>query len=447
MVALDAETSVPLVRVGTPDVATLPVDRAPWRFVDPADLFRDPPATSYALLQSTGSQRVLFREPKIEIGDRRVTGNPPAVIADLSTLIDAAGPFPRITSQSLLVPGTGYALDVVGANQLRFTPPPFTVPASAGHVVVESGGSTYRIDYAGDDGTPTTVTMTLDPAATPRWSFEMAPVSWVIDAPPFDGLIRVVGNVRADEQHAPVMDDLRVVYGSALAAVFSVLPLQGIGPRDPVPLALTNPEFEWSLHFTADREHLDLDRLGTDKAQLFDEPDQADLQLELGIQFARDAHDADAKRTSGVTLSLEIEIFEVPNTCVKIAVGYEHESQDSPDDGKPVGTTTNKLTVQFGTGYGIKKKPWEYWTIVFAELEAQLSPPGLLLKAGLQGHGQLEVFDWLTAAAEFTASAGIGLESGKGLFAHFEMEVAIHISISWCFEIDVSYKNEMDDSI
>jgi hypothetical protein len=89
--AADGKLGTPLIRQGVSP--TLPLASSAYLFANPEDLLPPAPAFDYGILFSTGTRRVQFLHPKIEVDGRNwLTSVLPPVIADVYAMGAASGP-------------------------------------------------------------------------------------------------------------------------------------------------------------------------------------------------------------------------------------------------------------------------------------------------------------------------------------------------------------------
>ncbi len=226
-------------------------DTTQWHVADIADLLQlNTPSTVYGLLQDTGTQKLLFEQPRIPVLSSSsppgsVPGinlpNPPA-FADIASLLNATGLFPDLSSSIPLVSysptGTPITapmdqLQNVG-DSLQYTKTISFDPKKPALTLLDLGVLSVSLAYSdvsqGRDGSgnataPTQFTYTLNPAGTPRWSFDIENLSFLVYVPEFsssDALLTIIGGLKADDQHAPALSNLNLVYGEALSTLKSI---------------------------------------------------------------------------------------------------------------------------------------------------------------------------------------------------------------------------------
>ncbi|MFG2142974.1 hypothetical protein ACGFRG_02085 [Streptomyces sp. NPDC048696] len=191
-----------------------------WHVADPADITAladtAKPSVRYGFLQSFGTQTILFDRPRVGNDPKPITLPRPPYLADMGALLGAVGPFP----------GLADAFDFVGIKDLAVTDgalsyhDEFPLVSAKQTVLMDLGGPQalqVLLDYHDEQtpAKPTQATITVDPAASPRWSLSLKRVCFLVD---YHGepLVSIFGTVKVDEHSAPTVEDLWVTYGGTL---------------------------------------------------------------------------------------------------------------------------------------------------------------------------------------------------------------------------------------
>ena len=203
---LDPNVAVPLIRQNAVGGVA-----QPYRFADPADLFQPlSPSAEYGITQSSDTQRLLVRMPKIESGQTAITSVAAFLLADVYALAGGVSIFPR--EDLCIAMPANCSVQVPAPAQLRLVIPPqggapadsFIVGAPSERIVTNVNSSlTVHAVYADENASKTIVTWKIDSTATPNWSFSMGPVSVLGDLGSFPGLMRVVGTLSTQSGALP----------------------------------------------------------------------------------------------------------------------------------------------------------------------------------------------------------------------------------------------------
>ena len=209
-----------------------------WHIADIADVLQlANPSNIYGILQDTGTQKILFEQPKIPLAGATPgiqLPNPPN-FADVASLLNATGLFPDLSSTiSLFTGGVEQLNNMKDGLQYtkKFTFDPNKPPLTLLDIGVLQVALSYCDESQGRTGgaanAPTVLTYNLDPTAVApahRWSFSVTPLTFLVNVPEFssDPLLMVVGGFVADDQTKPTLSQLHVVYGPALSSLTNVL--------------------------------------------------------------------------------------------------------------------------------------------------------------------------------------------------------------------------------
>jgi hypothetical protein len=220
--ALDPAFPVPVVR---PNGTTPGNNR--WHLADPTDILEladaASPVTRYGIVQSMGTQKVFFERPRVGNDAKPITLPKPPKLADVGALLNAAGIFP----------GLGDAFDFsafdgfnVNGGELGFSKsfPILKGGMRSSAILADLGGSDgiqLVIDYEDEKQQATVATVTVNPAASPRWSVSLERVAFSVR---FRGatLIRLFARVVANEARTPTVEDINVRYESVLQALQTI---------------------------------------------------------------------------------------------------------------------------------------------------------------------------------------------------------------------------------
>jgi hypothetical protein len=245
---LDPDQGVPLIRQGA---AASPQPASPYRFMDPADLFRaDSPQTEYSILHSTGTQRLLFPLPKIEAsGPFAITSPRAPVLADPYALATATGIFPRI-DVCIPFPNANYQLLIGAEGHLRLQQqaPNFAAPTLKR--ILRDSNTVRSIAYISDPHPPefdpqsppqppSLVTVSIDTAAAVPWSVTITRADLVIETKGREAH-RITGTIVSAANIPTQLTDMHFFFGPVLDDVLKSLPLFRANKIPPSPILMTN---------------------------------------------------------------------------------------------------------------------------------------------------------------------------------------------------------------
>jgi hypothetical protein len=245
--ALPSDYPVPLVRPNTSNDF--------WYVADVADVLQlKQPTNYYSLLHSTGTQKVLFESPQIPTS-ASITPPPPAPglqfiqpappksggapgnagspnLGDLAAILNSTGLFPDLSSAvSLMESGATEQINTIGQGfaykkTYTFNPnPPVTIAnLDVINIQMVYAESQQTTNPPQSPPNPTTLTYTVNSAASPSWTLSIETFTLQVIVPLFgnDPVVWVTGGFYGDEHTAPGVTGLNVQFGGALNIVQQV---------------------------------------------------------------------------------------------------------------------------------------------------------------------------------------------------------------------------------
>jgi hypothetical protein len=456
------------------------LDQTAWHIADIADVLRlANPQTIYGILQDTGTQKLLFEQPHIPLLSSSsppgsVPGinlpNPPA-FADIASLLNATGLFPDIGSaismlnyplrQTTPAPDPPEQLQNVG-DSLQYTKQISFDPQKPALTLLDLGVLSVALSYCDESkgrftpsgGTsataanaPTSLTYTLNPAGSPRWSFDIENLSFMVYVPAFsttDALLTIIGGLKADDQHAPTLSNLNLVYGSALSSLKSIFSkLQALanflpgGAGAGLDISLSDGKLTVLDTFALPTLPLGLGEL-------------SDISLDVGLTLTLSPLSADFMIGVGDPGNPFNWIVSPLSGNGLIDVGVQ--------GGQP------SLTVQGGIGLGlaIDLGIAEGSASITLAVQLTISASTITVIFILNGQASVDVLGGL-ASASLTLTASVGVSVSPipvphllPLPVHFDSEditflasvsVGIHISICWVININFDGSWQFSQSI
>ena len=431
---LDPNFPVPLVQNAT--------QPSLWYYADPTDVLNLPggtPVSEYGLLQSTGTQKLFFAQPRITQSVTNIQSQVLPHMADVGALLNATGIFPDLKAAlQMNAPGLPPPppLDTSNPNGLKFHFEFPTGDASNNPLPSETlidFGSALQLKLAYSDGAqptpkPGLAVIDIQPGS---WTIHLKNISFPIVTPFGDEtspLLRIIGDAEASSSSAPTLSNLTVVYGGALSAVETVF-----------------SEIEHLAEFLPGAPFSNLD-VHFSNGQLTIRDTFALPEMPLGIGFIEDV-----SLDLGMTLQLSPQSLEFT-----VGLGSEQKPFHwlvSPLSGTGAVVVGMKnglpaFLVQAGIGAGLSIDIGIAKGAASIVLQVQVSTDGALIhfKALLTGSASVDVLDGL-ASASLTMTAGLGItpnplpvppDFNAPTSVDFVASVAvgIHISICWVCQVD-----------
>lgn len=208
---ISSKSGVPLVQKAGTTV---------WNIADPEDVTRlDAPLSQYGFLQSTGTQKIFFPQPRMQQGSQRIQFKEVPSLADVGALLKATGLFPNLNDTIKFERNENAEVTTNGLNINDAFTIPDGVPARS---IIDFGPVRVDMDYSDNNDANTNVTVVVSSEASPRWKVTLEKVRFRVFIGGSDPLLQIVGTVYADSDTAPVFKNLNVVYGGMLETITTI---------------------------------------------------------------------------------------------------------------------------------------------------------------------------------------------------------------------------------
>jgi hypothetical protein len=265
----DAAT-VPLIRQGK--LGTTPT--TPLRLENPMELVRTPQTASifFGLLQSTGTQKAMFRKPRFEEGLEELLSETPD-FSDAYRMLNSAGIFPNLQDAIPLALGSFKTKIIAEGYKLLDEADPEKVfetalPDGPWYIINEDFLKIYvEYDKRDKNGTKQSdgfLDFGIDSAAemSKRWLSKLNNIGMVVDLGPLTRLMIVKGKFDAEKGAAPSFQGPELEFSDALQPVIDILQillmLQGGDYADALAkgleIAMSNSADSWAYAFHARKE-------------------------------------------------------------------------------------------------------------------------------------------------------------------------------------------------
>jgi hypothetical protein len=427
--AIDSTFPIPLVFGSNND------GKFQWRLLDPRDaLSASAPGTVFGLMQGTGTSKSLFENPVIDTAGQSLLldpnrGVPPVRLADLGSLLGAAGIFPNLANVLQIPTSASDALQLAQDGFRKtfhwtLSKNNDGVTALDDQKLLDLGVVSMVLQYRNTKASHlASATFTVDAAPAPgqpRWSLEIDDMAAAVFVTGFgsDPLLTIHGGFQASELQKAGFTNIDVDYGSALGLITKIL----AGIKDIV---------------TAIGGSVDLD-VGFSDNKLTVRDGFALPTLPLGLGELEHI---------GIDLGLAIEIPSSAEFTVGIA------SKDDPftwivdplagNGAIVLGTSGGDMGVFVEAGIGaalaIDLAVASGGASIILDFSFLLQPPDIVICVALTGNANVDVLDGLASASlTLTASIAVDLVGLPPTQADFTGSVAvgIHISIAWVISVD-----------
>jgi hypothetical protein len=190
-----------------------------------------------------GTQRAFFRRPRIELADlTRIISTERPVIADPLVLATGVGPFPR-QDDAIPYPSSNFALKVRPDGSYLLDGPA-SFPANVPRRTIKSAGTVRSdLDYSGS-----TVTYTLDTAASPPWRFKLDKATKILANTSLGDVMTMVADIAGEAGSFTQFNNPTTKLGGPFDIIQDLLTImQDLGIAAQTIVQMTN---DWSLSVT-----------------------------------------------------------------------------------------------------------------------------------------------------------------------------------------------------
>ncbi|MEO8766551.1 MAG: hypothetical protein ABI416_19780 [Ginsengibacter sp.] len=306
---LSGNDVIPLVRDGErkfPDIKKLIYDQdksRPVNVAEAAELFKalETRVKQYGFLQSTGENKVLFRNPLFEKDVDTLKGSIPD-LADAYHLMNSKGVFPKLEDlPSVSEIGGDYVMKIKeqGYKLLNTVDPakPLAQALDKGPwYIVKTNDVKVYIQYEsrGDDGNTVKSMLNLDIDSTAKkWLNKMNDISMFVDLGSFEKILVIRGKFDTKKGEAPKFIEPILEFGEKLKPVYDILVLLSqlsINPnykdilKNGLKIAMSNSPENWEYKFQADKE-LPILRFPPPELDTAAAPLRLEANLKAGVYF------------------------------------------------------------------------------------------------------------------------------------------------------------------
>ncbi len=297
---LPDDAAVPLIREGVLGA----VSAAPLRLENPMELVRGetPASIFFGLLQSTGTQKALFRKPRFEEAVAELLSETPD-FSDAYRMLNSAGIFPNLADAIPLDLGPyitkiieeGYhLLDEANPEQIFEK----ALPDGPWYIINEDFLKIYieydKRDKAGNKQSDGFINFGFNSAADmgQRWLTKLNNIGMIVDLGPLTRLMIIKGKFDAEKGAAPTFQGPELEFSDALQPVIDILQillkLQSGDYKDAfakgLEIAMSNSADSWNYAFHA-RKEIPLVRFPPPALDSPTAPLKLEASLGVGVYF------------------------------------------------------------------------------------------------------------------------------------------------------------------
>jgi len=269
----DGAWSVVQQRTDTGDVKPVPPQEtvplikpnasANYVIAHPADVHQPASNAHYGIVQSTGTQKLMFDVPQFTPGDPKLK-SAQTYFADAYKLLNSKGPFPNVAN-ALGLTNAEREVEILGEGLMKMAertlnlnallPPTYIYP-----FIDEPGVLRIYAQYKSTDHTGGQLALGIDSAAAldKKWKAALSNIRVVVDLGPFPELMWVDGNFNASSGVSSKYDKPHLQFGPILDPVVEILQvlatLSGEDFDRGMNVGMSNAADNWEYKFDCSKE-------------------------------------------------------------------------------------------------------------------------------------------------------------------------------------------------
>lgn len=473
---LSGNDVIPLVRQGqriflSIEKLTYSQDKAKAvNVAEASELFKDleSRAKQYGFLQSTGENKVLFRNPFFENGTDILKSSVPD-LADAYRLMNSKGIFPKleelpklsemVSNFEMKIKEEGYKLlNKVNPEKMLEQ----ALPKGPWYIVNTNDVKVYvKYESKGEDGTPLPAMLNLDIDSTAqKWLNKMNDISMFVDLGSFSEILVIRGKFDTKKGEAPKFIEPILEFGPQLKPVYEILVLLSqlaVNPnykdilKKGLKIAMSNSPNNWEYKFQADKE-IPVLRFPPPNLDTAAAPLRLEAALKAGVYFNVALPLPPTNGIQAPSAGAFIEFFgKLSVMCVSVGAGSIYA----------VGQVTVRISadtvlgpalyMKFGFGVeAVVALPVIGSVSVYfaAGVEMSLDSSQITIAGFILFRGRAEIFGGIvTVTIQIEASGKIQDRIGDAQNGKTNMiaQVTFSLDISVCFIIDISFTEQWSE--
>ena len=248
------QNTVPLIK---------PNASASYLIAHPADVHQPTSNLRYGVVQSTGTQKLMFDVPQFTPGVAKLR-SAQTYFADAYKLLNSKGPFPNVAN-ALGLTSAEREVDILGEGLMKMAertvnldallPATYTYP-----FIDEPGVLRIYAQYKSTDNTGGRLALGIDSAAAldKKWKAALSNIRVVVDLGPFPELMWVDGNFNASSGVSSKYDKPHLQFGPVLDPVIEILQILATLSGDDfdrgMDVGMSNSADNWEYKFDCSKE-------------------------------------------------------------------------------------------------------------------------------------------------------------------------------------------------
>jgi hypothetical protein len=246
--------SVPLIK---------PNGNSNIKIANPADVVQAASKINFGVLQSTGTQKLLFDIPQFSNGVQKLLSNQ-TYFADAYKLLNGKGIFPNIAN-ALQLTNAEKEVQILGEGLMKMAERDLDLGSLLPNTyeypfINEPGILKVYVKYKNTSGSNGNLKLGIDSAAAiaDKWKAAMSDIRVIVDLGPFVELMWVDGNFNASSGINTKFDKPNLQFGPILDPVVDILrvlaTLTGEGFDDGMNVGMSNSPDNWEYKFNCSKE-------------------------------------------------------------------------------------------------------------------------------------------------------------------------------------------------
>ncbi|MEP6712340.1 MAG: hypothetical protein ABJA37_07995 [Ferruginibacter sp.] len=468
---LSGNDTIPIVRQGIRNfvAGTLNYTQDKTQAVNVAEateLFKalESRAMQYAFLQSTGENKVLFRNPLFQMGVDVLKGSVPD-LADAYRLMNSKGIFPKLEDlPSITKIGADYEVKIKeeGYKLLNKVDPGKILDQTLTQVspfyIIKTNDVKVYIKYE-SKGNPSVFNLDIDSTAK-NWLNKMDDVSMYVDLGPFIELLVIRGKFDTKKGEAPKFIEPVLEFGPDLQPVVEILLLLSqlsINPnytdilKKGLKIAMSNSPNNWEYKFQADKE-IPVLRFPPPNLDTAAAPLRIEASLKTGVYFNVAIPLPPTKGIQAPSAGAFVEFYgKLSVMCLSVGVGTIYA----------IGQVTVRISadtvigpalyMKFGFGVeAVVALPVIGSVSVYfaAGVEMSLDSTQITIGGFVLFRGRADILGGIvTVTIQIEASGKVQKRLGDAKTGSTNMiaQVTFSLDISICFIIDISFSEQWSE--
>ncbi|MDB5206003.1 MAG: hypothetical protein JWR72_1078, partial [Flavisolibacter sp.] len=423
-------------------------------------------AKQYGFLQSTGENKVLFRNPLFQRNTDILKGSIPD-LADAYHLMNSKGIFPKLedlpkitemaAAYEMKIKEAGYKLlnkiDPLKKLEQAIPPGPF--------YIVKTNDVKVYIKYESKDEegakVPSLLNLDIDVENTTQsWLNKMKDVSMFVDLGSMAEVLVIRGKFDTKKGQAPTFIDPILEFGPQLKPVYDILVLLSQLSVDPdykellkngLKIAMSNSPDNWEYKFQADKE-LPLVRFPPKNLDTAAAPLRLEASLKAGVYFNVAIPMPPTNGIQAPSAGAFVEFFgKLSVMCLSVGAGSIYAVGQVTVRISADTVTGPALYMKFGFGVeAVVALPVIGSVSVYfaAGVEMNLDSTGITAGAFVLFRGRAEILGGIvTVTIQIEASGQV--QDRIGDETNMKAQVTFSLDISICFIIDISFTEHWEE--